>query len=118
MTKSIFLKKQGSIPKNKVLDFLIVHQEFDYSLKDIARFSKIGYTTLKKMKNDLIKNKWIVLTREVGKAKMYKLNLNSSMVNKFVEFYWSVIDSEIESEKESKSYSGGSLSAPASAQRF
>ena len=117
MTKSIFLKKQGSIPKNKILDFLIVHQEFDYSLKDIAKFSEVGYTTLKKMKNDLVKDGWIMFTRKVGKAKMYKLNLRSQKVKKFIEFYWSVIDEELEEEKP-KHYSGAPSAVPMSAQHI
>ena len=111
------MKKQGSTPKNKVLDFLIVHQEFDYSLKDIAKFSGVGYTTLKKMKNSLVKSGWIVCTREVGKAKMYKLNLKSQMVQKFIDFYWSAISSEIEPE-EQKNYGSARASLPASAHHF
>jgi len=113
--KSIFLKKQGATPKNRVLDFLIVHQEFDYSLKDIARFSGVGYTTLKKMQKQLIQNDWIKLTRMVGKAKLYKLNLDSPVVKKFIDFYWSVIESEIEPKKETHT---GSVSMPVSAQHF
>lgn len=50
MPQSIFLKKQGFTPKNKVLDFLIVHQDFDYSLKDIAKFSEISYPCMKQLK--------------------------------------------------------------------
>ena len=107
MPKSIYLKKEGATPKNKIIDFLIVHQEFDYSLKDIAKFSKVGYTTLKKIKKELIKGKWIIFTRKVGKAKMYKLNISSPTVKKFIDFYWSIIDSEFESEEEPpKSYTG------------
>lgn len=110
---SIFLKKQSNTPKNRILDFLIVHQEFDYSLKDIARHSKVGYTTLKKLKKELVKNKWIVFTRKVGKAKMYKLNLKSRIVEKFIDFYWSVIDSEVEDKK---SFAGsGAAALPVSA---
>lgn len=91
---SVFLKKEGGTSKHKVLDFLITHQEFDYSLKDIARFSKVSYTTLKGLKKELIKNKWIVFTRNVGKAKMYKLNLRCGVVKKFVAFYSSVVNSK------------------------
>ena len=92
--KSIFLKVEGNTIKNKILDFLIIHQEFDYSLTDIAKFSKISYTTMKRMKKILLKDKWIIPTRTVGKANMYKLNINHKKVQKFIEFYWSVIESE------------------------
>jgi len=84
------------MPKNKVLDFLIVSQDFDYSLKDIANYSEISYPCMKKLKKELIKNNWIVLTRKVGRAQMYKLNLESEKVQKFIEFYWSVVNEEID----------------------
>jgi hypothetical protein len=121
MSLSIFLKKEGCKPKNKVLDFLIVSQDFDYSLKDIAKFSKISYPCMKQLKNELVKNKWIVQTRTVGKAKMYKLNLKSQMVQKFIEFYWSVVDEEVDKMlgvKEEKKYSGATAALPTSAHHF
>ena len=47
MTKSVFLQEEGDTPKNRIWSFLIIHSEYDYSMKDIARYSKVGYTTLK-----------------------------------------------------------------------
>ena len=104
MSKSIFLKKEGNTPRNRILDFLLIHREFDYSLKDIARFSNVGYTTMKNIKKELEKDGWIIFTRKVGKAKMYKLNIQKPMVKKFIDFYWSVIESEVEPSKVSKTY--------------
>lgn len=98
--KSIFLEKEGYNPKNKILDFLIVAQDFDYSLKDLAKFSGVSYPCIKQIKKELVKNKWIVMTRNVGKAQMYKLNLKSKKVQKFIDFYWSVINEEIDNELE------------------
>ena len=119
MTNSIFLKKQGDSPKNRILDFLIVHKDFDYSLKDIARFSGVGYSTLKKMQRELIDGGWIILTRRVGKAKMYKLNLDNPVVDKFIDFYWSVVFSEIENKEEKKeTYSSGPMALPVSAKNL
>lgn len=94
--KSVFLEKEGHSPKNKVLDFLIVAQDFDYSLKDIAKYADISYPCMKQLKKELIKGKWIVLTRKVGKAQMHKLNLRSKKVQKFIEFFWSVVNEEVE----------------------
>ena len=94
--KSVFLEKEGYCPKNKVLDFLIVAQDFDYSLKDIAKYADISYPCMKQLKKELIKGKWVVLTRKVGKAQMYKLNLRSKKVQKFIEFFWSVVNEKVE----------------------
>jgi hypothetical protein len=122
MEKSIFLEREGYAPKSKVLDFLIVSQDFDYSLKDIAKFSRISYPCMKQLKNDLVKNKWIVQTRAVGKAKMFKLNLKSEKVKTFIDFYWSVVEEEVDKQlgikKEEKHYSTGRAALPASAHHF
>lgn len=117
--KSVFLEKEGHTPKNKVLDFLIVAQDFDYSLKDISNFSGISYPCMKQLKKELVKDKWITLTRKVGKAQMYKLNLKSKKVQKFIEFYWSVVNEEVDKhlgiEKEDVNSVSGPVAIAASA---
>lgn len=94
--KSVFLEREGYTSKNKVLDFLIIAQDFDYSLKDIANYSKVSYPCIKQLKKELVKDKWIILTRMVGKAQMYKLNLKNGKVQKFVDFFWAVVNEEVE----------------------
>jgi len=89
--KSIFLQVFGDTPINRVMDFLIVHEEFDYSMKDIAENSGVGYATLKLFWPNLEKTKIVTLTREIGNAKLYRLNLDSSTVQRFKEFYWETI---------------------------
>lgn len=89
---------EGATPKNKVLDFLIVHQEFDYSLQDIAKFSKVSYPCIKQLKKELEVEGWIFLTRKVGRAQMYRLNIKNNKVNRFIDFYWSVINEVVEKE--------------------
>ena len=99
--KSLFLKKQGASPKNKVLDFLITFSELDYSLKEIAKFSEAGYSTVKLLVKKLAKDRWMTPTRKISKIKLYKLNVNNPEVKKFIEFYWEVIENEIKvKEKE------------------
>ncbi|MAG61811.1 hypothetical protein CMI43_03280 [Candidatus Pacearchaeota archaeon] len=89
--KSIFLKKQGESPKNKVLDFLITNSELDYSLKEIANYSGAGYSTIKILIKKLVKGKWIIPTRKISKVILYKLNTENPEVKIFIEFYWKVI---------------------------
>ena len=45
--KTAFLNIFGDTPILRVLDFLIVNEDFDYSMTDIANLSGIGYSTLK-----------------------------------------------------------------------
>lgn len=114
MQKSLFLKEQGDNPKNRIWSFLIVHSEYDYSMKEIAKYSKVGYTTLKRIWKEFRQKKIVLQTRTIGKAKMYKLNLKNPVVVKFIDFYWAVVESVVEKENNGeKSYkeSSESLSA-------
>jgi len=86
--KTIFLEVFGDTPRLRVFDFLTVNDDFDYSMTDIAELSGVGYATLKLFWPGFEKNKIVIKTREVGKAKLYKLNDANSIVKKFKEVYW------------------------------
>ena len=96
--KNVFLEREGYSPKNKVLDFLIVAQDFDYSLKEIAKYSEVSYPCIKQLKKELVKDKWIILTRKVGRAQMHKLNVKNPVVQKFIDYYWAVVEYVVEKE--------------------
>ncbi len=86
--KTAFLRIFGDSPILRVLDFLVVNEDFDYSMTDIASLSGIGYSTLKLFWPKLEKEGIFVNTRIIGKAKMYRLNLANPVVKKFRDFYW------------------------------
>ena len=122
MQTSVFLQEEGDSPKNRIWSFLIVHSEYDYSMRDIARYSEVGYTTLKAIWKEFKVKKTVIQTRAVGKAKKYRLNLKNPVVNKFIDYYWAVVDSAVrrennikEEEKETRSYSSSVLAMPVSA---
>ena len=87
-SKTIFLEIFGDSPVLRTLDFLVVNEDFDYSMTDIAGLSGVGYSTLKLFWGKLEKEGIVVNTRIVGKAKMYKLNLTNPVIKKFRDFYW------------------------------
>lgn len=89
--KSVFLEVMGDYPINRVLDFLVNFDDFDYSLTDIAKFSRVGYATLQLFWKDLEKAHIVVQTRTVGKAKMYKINKKNPVVKNFVKMYWTLV---------------------------
>ena len=76
-----------------------MHSEFDYSMKDIARFSNVSYSALKEIWKEFVKRGIVVHTRDVGKAKMYKLNRENLLVEKFIDYYWSVVGIGMEKVK-------------------
>jgi len=92
MKQSLFLKAYGNSPVLRVLDFFVTFQEYDYSMKDIAKNSRVGYTTLKLFWKSLVDRKIMSHTRVVGKAKMYKLNTTNPEVKEFIKLYWLVVD--------------------------
>ncbi|MFH0798045.1 MAG: hypothetical protein V1906_01395 [Candidatus Woesearchaeota archaeon] len=85
---STFLKIFGDTPRLRVLDFFMVHEEFDYSMTDIAKESGVGYSTLKMLWPALEKNGIVIMTREVGKAKLYRINGSNNTVKDFKQLYW------------------------------
>ena len=92
---TVFLSIFGDTPILRVLDFLVVNDDFDYSMTDIARLSGVGYATLKLFWPRLEKGRIVKLSRKVGKARMYKLSDVNPSVKKFKEFYWQVVRQEI-----------------------
>ncbi len=86
--KTAFLEIFWDSPILRVLDFLVVNEEFDYSMTDIAKFSGVGYATLKLFWQRLEDEGIVTNTRTVGKAKMYKINANNPVMKKFRDFYW------------------------------
>lgn len=87
-TKTAFLQVFGDSPMLRVMDFLIVNENFDYSMTDIASQSGVGYSTLKLFWGNLEANGIVRNTRVVGRAKMYRLNMANPVVRKFRDFYW------------------------------
>jgi len=98
-TKSVFLEIFGDTPVLRAIDFLIINEDFDYSMTDIASLSGIGYSTLKLFWDNLENSLIVKQTRIVGKAKMYKLNYSNPAVKKFRGFYWEATKQGIRSNK-------------------
>ena len=86
--KSIFVEYFGESPYIKVLDFLIQGQEFDYSMTEVARGARVGWSAFTRIWDILLKKKIIVPTRTIGNAKLFKLNKENPFVVKLIKFDW------------------------------
>ena len=89
--KTLFRTVVGDSPTSRVMELLITGREFDYSLSDIARNSSIGWTSLHRIWDSLEKNKIVVHTRNIGKAKMYKLNMENRIAKELVRLYDTIL---------------------------
>jgi len=102
MGRSAFLELFGENPLNHILDFLVVFDQFDYSMADIAAHADVSYSTLKELLPELEKKKIIVKTRISGKSPMYKLNKTNPAVKKFILFYWDLMHQTTSPESQKK----------------
>jgi len=70
----------------KILDFLTVFRDYDYSKQDIAKNSGVSFRHALREIQKLEELQLIKQTRTVGHAKMYKLNTenpNANLLQKF-----------------------------------
>src|SRR3989338_6830257 len=100
--KSLFVEFMGDSPMMKVMDYLITERELDFSITDMAENSRIGRATLYRLWDDLIKNEIIVHTRDVGKAKLFKLNVANAKIKKLIEIYDILVIDELKKHSERK----------------
>ena len=84
---TIFREALGNSPVIRVLDFLIEGRGLDYSLTDIAENANIGWTTLHRIWDKLVQLNIVIPTREIGRAKLFKLNEENPAVEKLIKLY-------------------------------
>ena len=85
--KSLFIEFMGGSPMIRVLDYLITQREIDFSITDMAENAGIGRATLYRLWDNLIKNKIIKHTRDIGKAKLFMLNTKNKKIQKLIDIY-------------------------------
>ena len=85
--ESAFLELIGDTPFTRLLDFLITGRNFDYTLTDLAKKAGVSWTTLNRIFPKLIERNIVVMVRQVGMAKLYKLDMENPLVLKMVDLY-------------------------------
>ncbi|MBI5072264.1 helix-turn-helix transcriptional regulator [Candidatus Woesearchaeota archaeon] len=83
---SLFIEVLGDYPLIRVLNFLLIFRDFDYSLTEIAEESGVAWSTLHTVWPKLEELNFVKNTRVIGNAKMYKLNTENALVQDFVKF--------------------------------
>ena len=89
--ETAFVEIFGNNPVIKVIDFLITFQAFDYSLTEIAKNSRVSYSTLQIFWDKLERNNLVIQTRRVGKSNLYKINVNNPAVKQLIKLDWNLI---------------------------
>lgn len=86
----------------RTLDYLLTERELDFSITDMAENAGIGRATLYRIWDNLIDNEIIAHTRDIGKAKLYKLNKDNIKIKKLMEIDDALILEELKKRSESQ----------------
>ncbi|HIH34379.1 MAG TPA: hypothetical protein HA282_03945 [Nanoarchaeota archaeon] len=89
--ETLFKRVVGDTPKTRVLEFLIEGRELDYSISDIAEGAEIGRTTLFRIWPDIVNAGIVRHTRDIGNAKLYRLNIESPYIEKLVGLFDTIL---------------------------
>ena len=92
---TVFRDFVGDYPGIRLLEFLIEGRFFDYTLTDISEKSGVSWTTLNRIWPKIVKNKIVIITRKIGKIKLYKLNMENPAVIKLVELFDGLLEQSI-----------------------
>jgi len=74
----------------KVLDFLTLYKDFDYSKVEISRNSGVAWKTLYRVWPLIEKYDLVVETRRIGRAIMFKLNTENPVAKSMWEFAFQI----------------------------
>jgi predicted transcriptional regulator len=64
----------------RVIDFLIINQQFNFTTAEISKSSEIPLRTVQRIIPQLVQNKIMIENKYKGKIKNYELNKNSKLV--------------------------------------
>lgn len=64
----------------RVIDFLIINQQFNFTTTEISKSSEIPLRTVQRITPQLVQNKIVIENKYKGKIKNYELNKNSKLV--------------------------------------
>ena len=97
--KTLFRELFGDTPKIRVLEYLLERRELDHSIGDIAEGAGINRVTLFRMWDEIEKSSIIVHTRNIGNAKLYKLNMSNPYVKILVSLFDKIINVYFQEDK-------------------
>lgn len=81
---SVFVEYFGDYPLIRVLDFLILARDMDYSMTEIAKNSCVGWTAFSEIWPNLVNKGIVIPTRKIGNAKLFKLNTQNPWVKELI----------------------------------
>ena len=83
---SLLIRALGSSPKLRILDYLLDYKMNDFTKKEIIEALGMSKLTFYKYFKDLEELGLVTASRKIGRATLYKVNLQNPMVKLLVEY--------------------------------
>lgn len=100
--QSGFLELVGDTPFTRLIDFFITGRNFDYTLTDLSKKAGVSWTTLNRIFPKLLERGMVVQVRQIGMARLYKLNMENALVLKMVDLYQSMLAEKLKTAMQKK----------------
>ncbi|MEM3510076.1 MAG: winged helix-turn-helix domain-containing protein [Nitrososphaerales archaeon] len=84
--QSLLLKTLGDSPKLRIIDFFLDNPLFDFTKKEVIEALGMSKQTFYKYFADIEKYGIVVVSRRIGKANLYKINLENPIVKMLREY--------------------------------
>jgi len=82
---SLLIKALGNSPKLRILDYLLDYKLNDFTKKEIVEALGMSKLTFYKYFKDLEELRLITASRKIGRATLYRINLENPIVRMLIE---------------------------------
>lgn len=93
--KTNFVEIMGDNPTARILDFLIENDRDSWTLVEIRDSAEVGYSTLKIIMPQMLKNDLVIIKKKVSKSNLYTINKDNPIIKKIYELYNTINQTEI-----------------------
>jgi DNA-binding transcriptional ArsR family regulator len=83
---SLLTKALGNSPKLRILDYLLDYKLNDFTIKEILEAVGMSKLTFYKYFEDLEELGLVIRSRKIGRATLYKINLENPMIKMMIEY--------------------------------
>lgn len=83
---SLLTRALGSSPKLRIIDYLLDYKLNDFTKKEIVEALGMSKLTFYKYFKDLEELGLVAASRKIGRATLYKINLENPMVKMLIEY--------------------------------
>jgi DNA-binding transcriptional ArsR family regulator len=83
---SLLIRALGNSPKLRILDYLLDYKLNDFTKKEIIEALGMSKLTFYKYFKDLEELGLIITSRKIGRATLYKINLENPIVKMLIEY--------------------------------